>query len=502
MGSKRGGRATTWVLTGLAIAGCSAKVPEAWISERAAVIRCTSAGKERMPPVLVDQWGPSVPTGLYARAMDPLALSELGFQRDALACATFEAPTEAEIEDVRTSVAALSETYEDASREAIRAAGRCTCDTAEGLGLRDLIASCSERSTREDCEAGYREAELRTALAPLLAALEQTRLPLLHWRLAGETDREGWFLENLSELLSRHEGGSTVYRVGEAVPARGNFELIRGLLEEDDVVAVVRQDAGTALLVVREKGDMLVLDHFSYPAVSNRNRPLLAFLDNANLSEYVDRLKAPSSTRKPDLDPTRGNLVEVDRALLEEVDRMIAFGLPLAGATYDPSAEKREGPDPMIDRVTVLAPFGNDGEVLVARLKLSGAGTQWAQTLTDAISTPTLEELSLSGEGPSFVAGAPIEVPFVLRGTTTESFLFLGLHRFADWMARVEMNHPSTIQGNSVEWSFELPTADLALGRPDAPLPRLREQLAGSPYRAEAHFEPARDVMRVELRPR
>lgn len=239
--------------------------PLGWVDARAAVIRCTSAGRDRMPPVMLDLPAPEAPTGLYARRMDPMALDDLGFQRDTVACALLLPVDDGSAEANRT----LLDARRTAAKAAGELAGMCACEAASQLGARPLLDNCVDRPTRPNCKVEEQLPAMEAVLAPVYTALADTKPPLLHWRLVGKFDRAGWFARQQSTLIERHEGGSTVYERGEAVPKRGNGPLIDALLDEKDVVAVVRQNSGQALLVLREIDKTLVLDHFAYFGVGD-----------------------------------------------------------------------------------------------------------------------------------------------------------------------------------------------------------------------------------------
>jgi hypothetical protein len=453
-----------------------------------------------MPPVLTDVPVPEPPSGLYARTLDPMSLDALGYQRDQVACAILEAPDASVVEAVNEGLPPLLEIYDQTSTAVVRAGGRCSCDVAHQMGFRDLIAVCRRTPTLKGCEQAEATDEMSRAVEPLLDAIAVTEPPLVHWRLVGRTDRPGWFADNLENLVAAHPGGSTVYRRGQAVRSRGNHLLLLELLAQDDVVAVVSQDAGRALLVAREIGKMLVLDHFSHVTVSAEYEPLLPYLDNAHVRSYVRRLAAPPQPKAIGLDPRRGYLVEIDRLRLEDVDALLVAASPLQGARYDPKAERRTEPEVLVDRVTLQAPFGAQGAALVARLELSAAGRTWAQTLGRETLSPTLDELGLAGRGPELVK--PRELAFVLRGTPVDDVLVHGLHRVAQVMSRIEMNDPSSVQGRADAWRFELPARELFPDAQTTVSRGLREQIASRPYTVRSELDAAREVLQLDLRPR
>jgi len=103
-----------------------------WVGEDPAVVRCTVSRRERMPAILLEVPAPALPTGLYARALDPVGLDEMGYQRDALVCAALHAPTEGEIEQARTSIPPMLTLYRKTSDEASRLDVGCGCCSTGG----------------------------------------------------------------------------------------------------------------------------------------------------------------------------------------------------------------------------------------------------------------------------------------------------------------------------------------------------------------------------------
>src|SRR5690606_26122466 len=134
-----------------------------------------------------------------------------------------------------------------------RKLGGCRCAYADALDVRALGPGCADKPTRLSCQLDPKELDqLRRLLAPLEAKLETTEIPRMHWRLFGRTDRPGRFAARHGDLLARHRGGSEVFFANTPRPPQPGTKLIAGLLALEHVVAVVRQDGGRALLVVRE----------------------------------------------------------------------------------------------------------------------------------------------------------------------------------------------------------------------------------------------------------
>lgn len=482
--------------------------PRAWISERTAVVRCASPGKRPPAPAIAGVPAPPAPTGLFARQLDPIALDALGYGRDSTVCATLEAPPTAGV-DAATELASIVALHDRTSRDALRAGGRCTCEVARAQGIRELIAACVQTPTIPGCDPEAKSAEVAAAVAPLLAALADAPLPWLHWRLVGPTDRPGWFASHLDELVANHGGGSVVFRSGDPLPARVDA-VVRAMLALDHVVAVVRQDAGRALLVAREQDGLLILDHFRQPLATTERMPLVARIEAARI-DAMKALLSPGVPRKSLVDPADGSLVEFDRPLLEEIDRVAVATAALLDLE-DPPAPAA-GPAALFDRVAFVAPYGESGAVLRIEHALSVDGLAWAQTLGDAPLLGGLDGLGLPPDValPEVAAQDVAATPgrFVLRGTATERWGLHGVHRFATLARLLEIAAPGAIGGDQSAWRLDWPGVPLPqeLGGParagdPVPFDGARSLAAAGPVRLEAGFDPARTRLTITLRPR
>ncbi len=447
-----------------------------------------------MPPVLLDLPAPAPPTGLYARVLDPMALDDLGFERDSVACAML-LPAEP---DTDASIEALFSVREKAGRAAVAAGGFCACEAASQLDARPLLPQCFDRATRSNCEVEELIPAVEAALEPVYTALATSKPPLVHWRLVGKLDRPGWFVRQQSLLAERHDGGSSIFVKGQAVPRRGNGALLKGLLEEENVVAVARQNSGLAVLVVREIGKTLVLDHFAHPAVSGQALPILPYIDNAALGRYRSLLAKPTQTRKLRLQPGKGNMLEVDFSHLETFDAAISSGAVLAGLK---PAGPRVVPDRSVELVAAQAPFGKQGQQLDVRIELTGVGTQWAQLLTSSDLLPGLDSLELAPVEALPEAGS--KLPFLVAGTPLEQDVVYGLEQVPTLMETIESRYPGAVGGTGRAWSFTMPLSDLSeVLSESARFKGLRSAFAEREYAVEVTVASEGDALVATIAPK
>ena len=82
----------------------------------------------------------------------------------------------------------------------------------------------------------------------------------------------------------------------------------------------------------------------------------------------------PSTHGRSTLLPQHGNMAEAIAPLLDNVDRLLIAGAPLAG-DYDETQENRDVPEPLIERVAFQAPFGKNGKQLDVKAILTSDGS-------------------------------------------------------------------------------------------------------------------------------
>jgi hypothetical protein len=508
---------------GLALAagaGCGVRkgAPE-WIGSEAAVVRCVVAGPNlQLPPLFDEVPSPALPTGLFARTMDPVALDQLGFERDRVVCATLLAPDAARLDAASTAIADLLATRIELGKQA-RKLGRCVCTHADTLEARELVPGCIEQPARQGCPADREQlTELAELLAPLQAKLATTEIPRVHWRLFGRSDRPGRFAEHYEDLLDRHTGGAEVYLRRSALPPVAGFELVRGLLTLEHVVAVVREDGGRALLVVREIDDQLIFDHFAYPdlvepggagrgakiSIDVELLTMLPRIDDAQLAWYREALEPPTQTRELLFDPRDGYMVEIDRAALERVDTSLIVAASFAGQTYDVAGETRVLPTLLVDRFAFQVPYGTEGLVLRGRARLTDQGRQWLDGFAD---TPAIEALAGLGHldvRPEFQPARQDGVAqlFLLRGRPSDHLLFAGANALPRVLHAIEASAPGSIDGDIDDFTVALPSGPMpgVEGRPGAE--ELRERLSLEPHRLEVELVEGGRVIEVELKSR
>lgn len=478
--------------------GRSADV-QPWLGPRAAVVRCSASGRLAPAPVIAGVPAPLPPSGLLARALDPVVLDELGYQRDAVVCATLEAPTDDDVAAAAATLAELVQVQEAAAREALRVGGRCTCEVARALDLRDLVPTCVDATTIAACDPSARAEAVAQALAPVLAAIERTRLPWTHWRLVGATDRPGWFVAHLDSLLAHHGGGSTPYLPSEKLSARVD-PVVPILLEQPGVVAVIGQDGGRALLVVRELDGRLLLDHFTQPSSTSRRLPLVDRVELAQITAMVSALAPPAEPRASSVSPEGGMMVELDVALLEQIDRAAIASAVLGEGPYELEQERWDEPPRLFDRIAYQAPFGHQGQVLRVEHALSAAGVAWAQTLGDTPLIGNLGALGLEDRGPVFEPADP-DVVFVLRGSDTARYAVHGIQQLPGVARALEIAAPGSLAGDLSHWRVDWPGSAPPSEQPTV-LQGLRTELAARPYRIEATFDTTRTRLSIEARPR
>ena len=514
MVSPRLRRALGLVLLLLGSVSCGVRkgAPE-WIGSNAAVVRCTVAGPNLELPRLFDEIpSPALPTGLYARTMDPIALDQLGYERDRVVCATLQAPDASELEAALGGIAKLHAQRRELLKST-RKLGVCRCEYAEALHVRALVPGCLDKPSKRNCELEPEQLQsLQDQLAPFQATLASTEVPRTHWRLFGRTDRAGRFVARQDELIARHRGGSEVFTAAHRLPPQPGTKLLAGLLALDHVVAVVRQDGGRGLLVVREIEDQLILDHFAYPdwysdgltRIDPELHALLAHAEDAQLARYRAALEPPSQRRELLMDPRKGYMVELDHAALERVDRALLTAARYVELEYDEALEQRELPPLMIDRVAHQVPYGTEGEVLRARMRLSEHGREWLASVSGQTVLEAVPALGNADLVPSFQASEPrFAGLFVLRGQPIEQALFAGPSGVPKLLLAVASVDARAIDGEIDEFEVALPSGPLPGELPSrAGLQLLRERLSITAHTLEVELVDGGHTLALELAPR
>lgn len=502
------------IVPSLWVSGCGVRkgAPE-WIGSNVAVVRCTVAGPNLELPRLFDEVpSPALPTGLYARAMDPIALDQLGFERDRVVCASLQAPDVSELERAHEAIAQLHEQRRELLTSS-RKLGGCRCEYADALNARSLLPGCLDQPSKPNCEL---DPELLQSLADQLAPLQETlasaEVPRTHWRLAGRSDRPGRFVARYEQLIARHRGGSEVFVRSHRLPPQPGAKLLAGLLAIEHVVAVVRQDGGRGLLVVREIGEQLILDHFAYPdwvsggftRIDPELHALLAHAEDAQLARYRAALEPPSQRRELLLDPRKGYLVELDHAALERVDRALLVAAEYVGLGYDEAAETRELPALLIDRVTHQVPYGTDGEVLRARMRLSEQGREWLASVRKHEVLDAVPALGHLDREPSFEPAEPgFAELFTLRGQPIEQALFAGPAGVPKLLLAIASTDARALDGTIEDFEIALPTGPLPGGYPTRPgLQLLRERLSIRAHSLAIELVDGGRTLALELAPR
>lgn len=484
------------VLVGLGLSGCrSGRVDGDLFPESTAVVRCTKSGRLRETP---RDWlafpVPRPPTGMFARAMDPAALDELGFQRDASVCAALEAPSSDEVEVVASSLGALDEALARADME-LRARSGCGCVEARRQSADHLFASC-RRVRRRDCpDDAALTADVAEMVTDLRGKIADVSLPKRHWRLFGTADRPDRIAVRFPDVVGMYEGGSELFVPGQEPGGGRSDELVAALLAEPEVVAVIRQDGGTAMLVVRSHRGQLVLDHFAYDRLSDRYGRLVSELDRAHIDWHRARLELGSGGGRPEFhfSPSDGSFMGVYGEPLAQVDAMVEAAARMQGLRYDRSQEISKRPPVLVDRVEISLPGSADGGSFEAWVHLTAEGVEVVDAATEDQLSVQFGDLAFDDQQPIFEPDEPLD--FVGRGQPVERTLLDGIHGFFSVLETVERAQPGAVVGNLDELTVNFPSGPLPGELETRPgLQSLRELLSKQRHvltarRAGAAFE-------------
>lgn len=479
-------------------AGCGIdRGDPSFVDEDAAFLHCTVAGTGRTDPALFEALPRvPVPSGLYTQTMSPAALVEIGYQPESVVCATLAAPDDAELAKSASSLATLL-TVRDEVDDAVRRRDPCACTAAAKLRRQRWLPSCADVGHQPGCEPSDTLIDdVERELGRLDSALGEVTVPLTHWRVFGRSDRLGQFEARVPRIVDHHSGGSAVMLRGAPVPERLNHVLVGRLFELSTVQAVIRQDSGRALVVVREIGDTLVYDHFAYPSVASSMVALLPELDNRSVTAYLDALEPPAQRMDLAFNPRHGPVLVFSHPRLERVDAAMVVGSALSQRRV--RAGEHTVPPVWFDTVTVHAPF--DASELTAHVVLSDLGVTWAQGLERGPVSPTLSELGGSDVVPTYAA-ARSDPAFVLRGTPIEQVVFAGFHALPTIAAAMEMAVPNSVRGELDDFVVDVPTGPLPGELATrAGLAQLRERLSLDPQRLRVEIGTTTMDLRLSAR--
>jgi len=469
-------------------------------------VRCVVAGRGRTTDRLVGEIPmPALPSGMYTSGLSPYALEELGFRADSVVCATLEAPSSSQVSAAFETTSALREARERAN-DALDSAGPCVCQSLARTGDRGLVPHCGGVTTRKRCEdSPEARAEARTEaealVAPVRSALAAVELPRLHWRMAGTSDWPRRFVARKSEIIVRHPGPSEVFRRGAAPPTGGNVELVKALLGRDDVFAVVRQDQGKALLVVREHGRSgLVIDYFAFPqGMGTGLQPLQAALDDASIAWFMAALDPPKPARALVYDPREGTVLELDHAGLERVDEGLVAITHVLSGHYDSGRELKRAPALLFDRVAMQVPLDGRSERMKARLMLTAEGEAWCTKAAEDSVVVGLDTLAGEDSASIFAPGGR-DPGFVLRGQPLSSSIFSGLNSLPALFQALEQGASGSVQGRMAHWSVSLPSGPMPGEFDTKPgLKGLRERLSMRSHQLSGELKGP--VLYLEMKP-
>jgi len=430
---------------------------------------------------------------MFARAMDPAALDALGFQRDVTVCAALEAPSADAVDSAKVALARLNDDLGEFDIE-LRALSGCACVEAMRQDVEHLFPSCQRRVRRDDCRPEPKlEAKVAAIAKEVRAAIAGVGLPKHHWRMFGRADRPDRFATRFFDIVGMYEGGSELFVPGQTPTGDRGDALVAALLEQPGVKAVVRQDAGLAVLVVREHASHLVFDHFAYDSVSGRFGTLVSELDDLHIDWHLDALALGIGDPEFHFDLRDGPFLGVYREPLERVDEVVQGGSLLVDRRYDRARERHAHPPVFVDRVEVSLPRGEADETLSAWVHLTAAGVEAIEAVGDGQLAVSFDDLPIDPTPPSFEPAVPL--PFVARGQPTQSVLFDGLHGVFSVLHAVERANPGALVGNLDVFEITFPSGPLPgelSTRPGAE--RLRERLSKRPHqltvrRAGAAFE-------------
>lgn len=476
------------------------------------MVHCVGMAPGAERPKIHDQLPTvEVPSNLFIRAMAPEDLGDLGFAPKTAACAALIPYSWAQLDTMEAEMKEVRGALDDVTVE-LRREDACFCSQLRGLDAEWVSPACSQGWARPGCKT--HDIVAQRALAPMIAPVgalaDALEMPMEHWRLAGRTDRAGFWEHRYRWLKRRFSGSSEAFEPGTPATTGPSKSLINALLEAPGVVMVVRQEGGRSIVVVREPGnDLLVFDLFRKPVYENESLSLLHKLDDIRPQAYLDALGKPEVPMKLAGDLRKSMTTWMSRDGLERVDaatRAVAFffNLPrLKGVDEEvpPFADAIrwttsvvEGADPSTSEVHMS--LTDDGVAWVDTVRAEGFASQIyelaeAEEARESPLFDAMAEEDVSPDSPrdggedspegsaqrARAAGAdvgterdrsaPTFTPAAIRQVDIELALrpevdgvwFHGLRRSVLFLSASEFEHTGTFEGTVDDWRLEVPGA-------------------------------------------
>jgi hypothetical protein len=427
------------------------------------------------------------PAGTFASSMQPRVFRDLGFAAGQRVCAAPIVPPLQRIEAQRANAAALG-----AADESLQSlVDGCVCAELRKVGRLSWAPRCGRIKNVTRCpDQSARLTRFEEALAELEVLLPAER-PRLHWRVVGSLGRTGRFPVSASEHLEWLDYPGRVSTPEKLATGDEQDPLVRALLAVPDVTAVIRQGRGHAVLVVREIGDIQVLDYFENLASSKRWGTDWGVLDRDMLGARLESMLAlpgTENTMLSQLEQTPGKphewlstahgLVHLDHGRLDDYDRLLLAAREVDGEHYDETLETRTRDELLMDELTLA---WNDQSTR-GRVRLTLEGQAWWGNPVDG--EFIVQHAAARLEEPTRPEFKPaMEHDFVLRGQPLELGVFdalRGFPRIIDAAFNVDANG---VSGDAANFRVELPEGRVAGEIQTAPgLVALQSYLSTRPH--------------------
>ncbi len=443
--------------------------------------------------------------------MAPEDLGDLGFAPKTAVCAALIPNSWDQIETKKAEMKEVREVLDDLAVE-LRRKDACFCSQLRGLDAQWVSPACSQGWARPGCKTHdiLAERALAPMLAPVGALADELEMPMEHWRIAGRTDRPGFWEHRYRWLKRRFSSSSEAFEPGTPATTGPSKSLINALLKSPGVVMVVRQEGGRSILVVREPDkDLLIFDLFRKPVYENESLSLLHKLDDIRPQGYLNALGKPEVPLRLAGDLRKSMTTWMSRDGLERVDaatRAVAsfFMLPrLQGVD--------EEVPPFVDAIrwTTSVVEGDEPATSELYMSLTEDGVAWVDAVRAegfASQIYELAEAEEQRESPIFEAMAEMDsslgspedggegslegsaqgvdapgaddgaeggraastfIPSAIRKVDVELALrpevdgvwFHGLRRSVLFLSAAEFEHTGTFEGTIDEWRLEVPGA-------------------------------------------
>jgi hypothetical protein len=390
-----------------------------------------------------------VPTNFFIRAMAPEDLGDLGFAPKTAVCAALIPNSWDQIETKKAEMKEVREVLDDLAVE-LRRKDACFCSQLRGLDAQWVSPACSQGWARPGCKTHdiLAERALAPMLAPVGALADELEMPMEHWRIAGRTDRPGFWEHRYRWLKRRFSSSSEAFEPGTPATTGPSKSLINAL-GKPEVPLRLAGDLRKSMTTWMSRDGLERVDAATRAVASFFMLPRLQGVDE-EVPPFVDAIRWTTSVVEGDEPATSELYMSLTEDGVAWVDAVRAEGFASQIYELAEAEEQRESPifEAMAEMDSNLGSPEDGGE---GSLEGSAQG----------VDAPGADDGAEGGRAAStFIPSAirKVDVELALR-PEVDGVWFHGLRRSVLFLSAAEFEHTGTFEGTIDEWRLEVPGA-------------------------------------------